>query len=157
MSLKLVRVDDRLIHGQVVLGWAPALNAEQILLIDDHVSSTEWEQELYRMGVPPRMDVEFTSVANAPEALARWAESPRRTIVMMADVETLRRVCQLTEAVTRVNIGGVHEGVGRKKRLPYVFLTEEEGDSLKQLSEKGIEVTARDVPTAKPVPLKEFV
>ncbi len=157
MSLKLVRVDDRLIHGQVVLGWAPALNADQILLIDDHVSSTEWEQELYRMGVPPRMEVEFTSVADSPEALARWAESPRRTIVMIADVDTLTRVCQLSDVVTRVNVGGVHEGAGRSKRLPYVFLTEQEGELLRQLGENGIEVTARDVPTAKPIPLEDYL
>lgn len=156
MSLNLVRVDDRLIHGQVVLGWAPALNADQILLVDDRVSSTEWERELYRMGVPPRMEVEFSSVADAPAALDRWAESERRTIVVIADVDTLVRVCSVSDSVRRVNIGGLHEATGRRKRLPYVFLSDEETERLKALSERGIEITARDVPTAKPISLKEF-
>ena len=75
MSLALVRLDDRLIHGQVVVGWGHALGADRILLIDDHVSSNEWERELYRVGVPPGLEVEFSSVADAPEAKAIEAEN----------------------------------------------------------------------------------
>ena len=59
--------------------------------------------------------------------------------------------------VRRVNIGGLHEREGRRRRLPYVFLSDSEGESLKMLEADGIEVTARDVPSAKAVPLSEFL
>lgn len=157
MSLALVRLDDRLIHGQVVVGWGHALGADRILLIDDHVSSNEWERELYRVGVPPGLEVEFSSVADAPEAIERSADSKWRTIVVTADVDTLVKVCSATNSVRRVNIGGVHEGAGRRRRLPYVYLTNEEGENLKSLSDRGIKVTAQDVPTASPVPLSEIL
>ena len=156
MSLKLVRLDDRLIHGQVVVGWGHALSADQILLIDDDVTANEWEQELYRMGVPPGMEVEFCSVADAEAALGRWVESPKRTIVLIADVDALDRVCRTSDAVRQVNIGGIHEGAGRSRRLRYVYLSEHEAATLRSLSYDGIEVTAQDVPTARPVPLEEI-
>ncbi len=156
MSIKLVRLDDRLIHGQVVVGWGNALSAEHILLIDDQVAANDWERELYAMGVPPEIDVEFCSVAESAAALDRCADSDNRTIVLVGDVETLVRTCNEGDTVRRVNVGGVHERDDRSKRLSYVFLTDEEAAALRSLSERGIEVTARDVPTTRSVPLAEF-
>ena len=156
MSVKLVRLDDRLIHGQVVVGWGNALSADHILLIDDQVAANDWERELYSMGVPPEIDVEFCSVADSAVALDRCANSDKRTMVLVGDVETLVKTCNGSDAVRRVNIGGVHEREDRSKRLSYVFLTDEEAAALRSLSERGIEVTARDVPTTRSVPLAEF-
>src|SRR4051812_23393445 len=59
VPLELYRIDDRLIHGQVVVGWGRPLDIRFIVLVDDEVAASEWEQELYRMGVPPEMEVFF--------------------------------------------------------------------------------------------------
>ena len=56
MTLALYRIDDRLIHGQVVVGWGQPLNVTFIILVDDEVRGSDWEQDLYRMGVPPEME-----------------------------------------------------------------------------------------------------
>lgn len=157
MSLTLVRLDDRLVHGQVVVGWGNALGADQILLINDHVAAAQWERDLYRLGVPPNMEVEFSTVADAPAALGEVVKSNRRVIVVIADVDTLVRVCQTSDVVRRVNIGGLHERTGRRRRLPYVFLSDSEGESLKMLADDGVEVTASDVPSTKAVPLSEIL
>ena len=55
MPLELCRIDDRLIHGQVVLGWGQQMRLGFIVLVDDEVAESEWERELYRMGVPPEV------------------------------------------------------------------------------------------------------
>ncbi len=157
MSLLLVRLDDRLIHGQVVVGWGRALKAEQILLIDDRVAADEWEREIYQMGLPPEIDVQFCTVAAARSALDGWAESPKRTIVLFADVDTLFRVCHASEIVRQVNIGAVHERDGRRKRLPYVFLSDQEAQRLRELAENGVSMSAQDLPTTRPVPIEEFL
>ena len=64
MTLELFRIDDRLIHGQVVVGWGQPLDLKFIVLVDDAVATSDWEQELYRMGVPPEMDVYFHDVGD---------------------------------------------------------------------------------------------
>ena len=157
MTLTLFRLDDRLIHGQVVVGWGHALAAERILLIDDHVAATEWERELYRVGVPPGMEVQFASVAEAPEALERSAGSSERTIVLVGDVDTLIRVCRTSPVVKKVNIGGLHDSEGRRRRLPYVFLSDDEAMRLSDLRDNGVEVTVQDVPTTRAIPLSELL
>ena len=70
MPIALYRIDDRLIHGQVVVGWGQPLGLGFIVLVDDEVASSEWEQELYRMGVPPEMSVQFSTVDDAAANLA---------------------------------------------------------------------------------------
>jgi PTS system mannose-specific IIB component/fructoselysine and glucoselysine-specific PTS system IIB component len=149
-------LDDRLIHGQVVVGWGQALSADHILLIDDQVAQNEWERDLYRMGVPPGMKVDFVAIDDAGAALDSSAKDGSRTMVIVADIPTLLAACGASRAVARVNVGGVHEGEGRIRRLRYVFLTEEEAKSLQALAEKGIEVSAQDVPSGKAVPISEF-
>ena len=70
MALDLYRIDDRLIHGQVVVGWGQPLDLRFIVLVDDEVAASDWEQELYRMGVPPDMDVYFDAVESAATKLS---------------------------------------------------------------------------------------
>ncbi len=156
MSVVLTRVDDRLIHGQVVVGWAQALRAQRIVLVDDAVSASPWEQDLYSLGVPPGLSVEYVSVDRAAERFAGWQEESPRTIVLVPDVPTIVRLCEVTPAVERVNVGGLHDQTGRAQRLTYIYLSDEEASQLRHLSEAGVEVTAQDVPTARPLPVEEW-
>ncbi|HXV85539.1 MAG TPA: PTS sugar transporter subunit IIB [Gemmatimonadales bacterium] len=156
MSLVLVRVDDRYVHGQVVVGWGRALNVERIVLVDDGVRAGAWEQDLYRIGVPPDVNLEFASVSEAASRLEGLDRSAERVLVLMPDVDTLVKLCANATPIKRVNIGGLHQGPGRRERLTYVFLSDQEAAQLRELSRAGISVTAQDVPSALPVPLGEF-
>src|SRR4029079_7786037 len=82
VTLVLYRIDDRLIHGQVVVGWGQPLDIEFLVLVDDEVATSDWEQELYRMGVPPEMDVYFHTVADAPSHIEEYRADPRPGILL---------------------------------------------------------------------------
>jgi len=156
VSLVLYRIDDRLIHGQVVVGWGQRLGIQFIVLVDDAVRANVWEQELYRMGVPGAMDVVFATVAEAAPRIAEWEADARKGLLLTGDVETMVALCAAAPAVRRVNLGGIHARDGRTERLRYVFLTEAEAAQLAALAARGVEVTAQDLPTAKPVPVAEL-
>src|SRR4051812_30526453 len=145
MTLVLYRIDDRLIHGQVVVGWGQPLDIGFIVLVDDTVAAADWEQELYRMGVPPEMDVYFHSASDAVNALPKYKADPRAGILLTGDIATMRRLVDAT-GIKTVNIGGVHSAAGRVQRLRYVFLTPGEERELRDLSTRGVSVTAQDVP-----------
>jgi mannose/fructose/N-acetylgalactosamine-specific phosphotransferase system component IIB len=155
MPIVLCRIDDRLIHGQVVLGWGRPLGIELIVLVDDQVAASPWEQDLYRMGVPPEMEVVFASADAAAGRLAEWAAQPRRVAMLTGDIPTMVRLRRENAgAIRRINLGGLHHRAGRTERLPYVYLTEDELSELRSLEATGAEVSAQDVPTAAPVSLK---
>jgi PTS system mannose-specific IIB component/fructoselysine and glucoselysine-specific PTS system IIB component len=156
VTLDLVRLDDRLVHGQVVVGWGQALALQLIVLVDDQVRESDWEQELYRMGVPPEIDLKFVSVREAIDAVPEWVRSPRKILVLTGNIGSLVRLVEGAPAIRRVNLGGLHQQDNRCQRLRYLFLSDSEISQLRQLSERGIEVTAQDVPTAAPIPLGEI-
>jgi PTS system mannose-specific IIB component/fructoselysine and glucoselysine-specific PTS system IIB component len=156
MSIALFRIDDRLIHGQVVVGWGKPLNAQFIVLVDDGVRASDVEQELYRMGVPPEIEVMFASTTEARQRLPDWERDPRIGILVSGDINTLAALTGNGHSVSRVNVGGLHHRPGRSERLRYVYLTDEEAAQLRALAARGVKVTAQDVPTARPVPLEDF-
>jgi PTS system mannose-specific IIB component/fructoselysine and glucoselysine-specific PTS system IIB component len=156
VTLELVRLDDRLVHGQVVVGWGQALAVSLVVLVDDRVRESDWEQELYRMGMPPDMELRFASVAEAVDAIPAWIASSRKTLVLTGDVDSLVRLVRGASGIRRVNIGGVHQQADRRQRLRYLYLTDDEERALRCLSEVGVEVAAQDVPTAKPIPMSEI-
>lgn len=156
MTLALYRIDDRLIHGQVVVGWGQPLNASFIVLVDDEVSSSDWEQDLYRMGVPPQIEVIFASVDQAAGMLLTWEADERVGILLVGDVDTTVALAQRAPQVRRFNVGGVHHRTGRRERLRFVYLTDDEAAKLRQLAAGGVDVTAQDVPTARAIPVGEF-
>ena len=157
MPVELYRIDDRLIHGQVVVGWGQPLELRFIVLVDDEVASSEWEQELYRMGVPPEMDVFFESVAGAVQRHAQFAADLRPGLLLTGDIDTMRRLVQGVGTIRRVNIGGIHHRAGRAQRLRYVFLAPDEERALRALADSGVAVTAQDVPAARPVALDDLL
>ena len=156
MSLVLARVDDRLIHGQVVVGWGKTLGIRYIVLVDDKVRASDWEQDLYRMGVPPDVEVIFASTAEALPQLAAWQADRRPGILLTADVQTMAALAANGGPIRSVNIGGVHHRPGRAERLRYVYLSDDEAAVLRDIAARGVEVTAQDVPTAAPVPVGAF-
>ena len=157
VPVELYRIDDRLIHGQVVVGWGQPLGLRFIVLVDDEVASSDWEQELYRMGVPPEMDVFFESVESAVQRHARFVADPRPGLLLTGDIETMRRFVRGVGAIPHVNLGGIHHRAGRVQRLRYVFLGPDEERALRSLSEDGVNVTAQDVPAARAVPLDDVL
>ena len=157
MVIDLYRIDDRLIHGQVVVGWGQPLDIGFIVLVDDDVAGSEWEQELYRMGVPPDMEVFFDSVTSAARGLERYRADQRPGILLTGDIGTMRRLIESVDGIREVNLGGIHHRAGRTQRLRYIFLAPDEERALQQLADDGITVTAQDVPAARPVGLAELL
>lgn len=152
MSLVLCRVDDRLVHGQVVIGWGRPLAATQVVLVDDSVAGNSWEQDLYRMAAPDGLAITFASTTDAVERLPGWQAEANRTILLTGDLDTM---AQLRDAhpdlITRINLGGIHHRDGREELLRYLYLDRDEVALVKRLVEEGADVSAQDLPTAKAV------
>lgn len=157
MGIELYRIDDRLIHGQVVVGWGQPMSLGFIALVDDEVATSDWEQELYRMGVPPEMDLFFATVDQAVARLDAWRTDQRPGMLLTGDIDTMRRLVEGARGIRAVNLGGIHHRAGRVERLRYVYLTADEESALRALEANGVTVTAQDVPSARPMPLRDLL
>jgi len=157
MPIVLFRVDERLIHGQVVVGWGGPLHADRMVVVDDTLAASSWEQELYCLGVPPEIEARFRSVEEARGEVEGWKADPKRTIVLVRDVATARRLAESGAlAGEEVNLGGIHHAEGRAQVLPYLHLRPAERAALHEIAELGATVAARDLPASRRVPLDEL-
>ena len=157
MPIVLCRVDDRLVHGQVVVGWGRPLDLHRIVLVDDEVRASPWEQELYRMAAPPEIAVEFASAAEAAPRLAAWESGRERVLVLVGTIgiaSELER--QAPGKLHKLNLGGIHAGPGRHERLRYLYLSDEELTMLQGLARRGMQISAQDLPTSRQVPLADL-
>jgi mannose/fructose/N-acetylgalactosamine-specific phosphotransferase system component IIB len=158
MSIVLYRVDERLIHGQVIVGWANELRPNRIVVVDDDLASSTWEQELYAMGLPEELVTSFENVADARAHLADWRSGGARVVVLTRDVGTMRRLADAgAMRGEEVNIGGIHYAPGRDAVLPYVYLSRSEIGDMGALESEGVRVSARDLPGSRKVDLKEML
>ena len=146
MPIVLVRIDDRLIHGQVSIGWGPTLRPDHIVLLDDSVADNPWEIELYAAAAPEGATVEAAPVATAAVRWREWCEDPRRLLVL---TRSPRAVCALAQAGVRLgalNVGGMHFSAGKREVLPYVFVDDSDCEDLRALDAVGVMIEARDLP-----------
>lgn len=157
MTLELFRIDDRLIHGQVVVGWGHPCDLSFFVLVDDAIAAAEWEQELYRMGTPEGMEVRFETVEGAAARLEAYRADPRCGMLLTGDIDTMARLIEQAPSIRAVTLGGVHHAPGRVPRLRFVFLSAAEEARLRALAARGVTITAQDVPGTPPVPLEDML
>jgi len=150
MAILLYRVDERLIHGQVVVGWGAELHPDRIIIVDDELAVSEWEQELYTLGLPDGIEASFVTLDTARSHVREWESDSTRSILLTRDIGTMLRLAEKGLLRGReVNIGGLHHAPGRDAILPYVYLSSAERNALERLVDEGVIPSARDLPGAR--------
>lgn len=158
MAILLCRVDDRLIHGQVVVGWGAQLGLDFIAVVDDELAGSEWEQDLYRAGLPDDVDARFVSSERVVDLIPKWKSNAERGFVLTRDIATMRRLAE-REVLNdiEINLGGLHDAPGRRRILPYLFLSDDDREELERLRRCDASVSAQDVPSARKIRLEELL
>lgn len=149
-NLEFTRIDDRLIHGQVVAAWLHAYSKVQhILVIDDKTRQDPFMQEMFSLLVPTGISIEIRSVEEAIKQLRGGLEKP--TMIIVKVPQTIKSLIDAGLDIDFVNIGGMGMTPGRKKFFQNVSSSPEENEILKQLIAKGIKVEIQIIPAQKKV------
>jgi D-glucosaminate PTS system EIIB component len=151
MTLKLVRVDDRLIHGQVVAIWLKALNARRIVIIDDRTARDEFLREVITYAAPPGVTVEIHDLAAGTERLQQLAGDPEPIFVLMRSPVTALRLREAGVEFPVLNVGGIGAGPGRKPLYRNIAASPEEVEAMRTIETMGTSVELRIVESDRPV------
>ena len=157
-GVALVRVDNRLVHGQVLEAWLPALDAQGILVADDEAAGNVLARSAMALAIPPGIKFEVLRVAAAAEALRAGGKGApaARTLLLLRDVRDAVALHEGGVTIPVLNVGNVHFGVGRKQVSASVFLDESEVRALEALAAAGTTVEVRAVPSEAPIRLPEM-
>lgn len=146
----IVRVDDRLLHGQVVVGWGAGWPASEIWLACDRVARDEDELLLYKPLIPEHIG---GGIVTLEEALSRWNEDSikGKVLVVVENCEDLHYLLQNKFPASSVHVGASSAGAGKTTFTPSVHLSESEFETIKKIAELGFEIRIHELPNTKPV------
>ena len=151
MGFGLVRIDDRLIHGQVVALWVKYLQAKRIVIVDDQVAQDSFLQLVLRGAAPPGISVEVYGLAQAASALDRPEAERAKTIVLMKGPKTALGLRNAGVVYETLNVGGMGAGPGRKPFYRTISATPEELEMFRQLATLGVTAQIQIEPNARPI------
>ncbi len=156
--IALLRVDNRLLHGQILEAWVPRLGVRRVVVVDDEAAASPLAREAMALALPPDLPVEVLPLQQVD--WASLAAGDERVLVLFREVATLARAARqgLTPTLggRRVNLGNVHYTPGRRPVTPSVFLSGEELAELETLSRAGFEIEARAIPGDAPWDAREI-
>ena len=114
MPIDVCRIDERLLHGQVIVGWGRRLGLGFYVIVDDRIAASDWERDLYASSLPEGVHSFFLTTAEAVDRLAELDARPDAGMVLTSGTDTMRRLAEAGVLEGKpVNIGGLHAAPGR--------------------------------------------
>ena len=139
------RVDNRLIHGQVIEGWLPYTGAGHLVVVGDLLAEDDLRQQIMVLAVPRHIDVRFVRVR---ELAAVLAALPDDTFVLFENCQDARSVCRDGVKIPVLNIGNIHYAPGKHQVYPHVALSDADVEDLRTLiREQLLQLDFRAVPS----------
>jgi len=157
MDIALVRVDNRLIHGQILESWVPFTKSSTIIVVDDHVASDFFRETVIKMAVPREVEVIISNVEDFANNFKFRRGPGRKAIVLFSVIADALRAFQGGFTFDRLNIGNVYCEECLKQCSPSVMLGEEDVTTIRILMDKGVNIDVRCVPREKPINIRELL
>jgi mannose/fructose/N-acetylgalactosamine-specific phosphotransferase system component IIB len=151
VALKLVRVDDRLIHGQVGFVWLRAIGAGMFLIIDDAVAKDSFMRDFVINSHPQGTTVEVCTVEDGATRMKELSTTSNGVFVIMKSPVTAKRLRDMGVEFDLLNIGGMGAGPGRTKLYKNISAGPSEMEAMRALEAMGTKVEFRIVPDDKPI------
>jgi len=146
MPVVLARIDDRLIHGQVTVGWSEKLRPDRILLANNAIAADPWQKRVYSSTVPPDIEVSILPVSKAAASLTQPEHLEERVLLLTGSPEEMAELVRIGVPVSEVNVGGLHFGAGKREMLPFVYVDRQDLRAFSRLLEMNTTLSAQQVP-----------
>ncbi|MBP3039033.1 PTS sugar transporter subunit IIB [Bacillaceae bacterium Marseille-Q3522] len=156
-DIKLIRIDFRLIHGQVITRWLKQTNANRIIVIDNNLAKDPFMSQVYVMAAPPGVNVEMMSTDEAADSWKKNQLGNGKILILFKTVATALEASEKGIPLAKIQVGGLGAGPGRKVVFNQITLNQEDADKLKKLQEAGTEVIFQTVPEETPAGLDKIL
>ncbi|ARI06740.1 MULTISPECIES: PTS sugar transporter subunit IIB [Klebsiella] len=144
--ITLLRVDHRLLHGQVAFSWTQYVGADCILIANDNVPDDELRKTTIKLAKPPSVKLVIKNINDAIEAIKSGVTDKYNLFIVVESVNDAWRIASAVAEIKSINLGGIKAKEGSKNISKAINLLPEEIEQLQQLVGKGVEVEIRQVP-----------
>lgn len=146
MGIEIVRIDDRLIHGQIVQGWLKTVDINKILIVSDEVANDNMQQVLLAMAVPSMVQLVIRRVKDAGYEISNDVYEKDKLMMLFSNPQDIVRMIESGVKFSSVNVGGMHFSHGKKQLLSNLSVDADDLKSFLILISYGIELESRALP-----------
>ena len=155
-NIVLIRIDDRLIHGQVVTQWIKDTNGNRILIVDDKLVNDRMMMRILKAAAPPGVKVEVMTVADAEKELKQDAVPGENIVILVKVPKVLEELIDAGIPMQKIVLGGMGLPPQRKKFNKNVAATEEEVECMKRIVAKGVPMEFQLVPAERAINVEKL-
>jgi mannose/fructose/N-acetylgalactosamine-specific phosphotransferase system component IIB len=155
--IKLTRIDDRLMHGQVAFTWTPALGIDCIIVANDKVAKDEFQKMTMGLAKPAGIKLLIKSLQDAVAFLNDEKNKHLKILLLINCVKDAFTLSAAVAEIRSINFGGIRGKEGSRLVSKAIALTPEDIDIIRELISKGIDLEVRQVPTDKKQFIQELI
>ncbi|OPJ60399.1 PTS sugar transporter subunit IIB [Clostridium oryzae] len=144
--VKLLRVDHRLLHGQVAFSWTSYLQADCILIASDNVVDDELRLTTIKLAKPSGVKLVIKNIADSIKAIQEGKTDKYKLFIVVESVEDAAKIVRAVKTIKSINLGGTKPKENTKAISKVVHLTKDEIKTIDELNEEGVEIEVRQVP-----------
>ncbi|KJY57309.1 PTS Man IIB [Lactobacillus kimbladii] len=152
-----VRIDDRMIHGQVATQWSGRLNATRIMVINDSIVNDAMRKTVVRLAAPANVSTSILSRQKALTNIKNGKYKGQRVLLICVSPVDVNYLIDNGLPIKSVNVGNLAQRDGTERIRPSVNVTPEEKEAFKKLIGRGVEVTVIPTPQSPTVYLKDYI
>lgn len=156
-NIVLARVDDRLIHGEVVSVWTPSLSVNRIVVADDEVAADKFNSRVLKALAPAGVKVNVYSVDKASEKMKEEETKGERILILAKTPITFKRMVENGVALKEVNLGGMGLRGERTPFIKNVSASPDELTAIKEMRAKSVRVYYQLVPEQQIIEVDEYI
>jgi fructoselysine/glucoselysine PTS system EIIB component len=145
--IKLVRIDDRLIHGQVAFTWVPALGVNYVIVANDKVAKDEFQKMTLGLAKPANTKLLIISINDAAIFLNDVKNQPLKILVLINCIKDAASLTEKVAEIKSVNLGGIRSKEGSTLISKAIAINDDDLPVLHEMIQKLIELEIRQVPT----------
>lgn len=157
MDIRLARIDDRLIHGQVATVWSKQTEVSRILVVSDVVAQDALRTFLLQEAAPPDVKANVITIDKMVEVYRHQLFQGQKTMLLFTNPQDVVEVVQKGVEIPSVNVGGMSYQKGKQMLTNFISVDEPDITAFRYLAQQGIEIEIRKVPSDRAVSLIELL
>lgn len=156
-EIVLTRIDDRLIHGQVMTAWVKETRGNQILIIDDEVAKDDFMRDILVMSAPAGIDIQVKTVEEAIPFVKNIPDTDKKVIILVKGPQVIDTLLENGCAIKTMIVGGMGAKAGRKVLYKNISASDEERQLFRKIINAGVKVIIHVIPAQKSVELEKYL
>ncbi len=157
-DIVMIRVDERLVHGQILVKWIKEKDANKVIVVDNELREDPVMGNFLKMTLPQNVELE---IYDAEEAINLGNASEKnkkdKVIILLKNLQFVKFIYEHGIRIDSINIGRLPSKPGKRKVHPNVFVSEEDIEIINYFREKNIPIIIQMVPDSLPVSIFDLI